>query len=88
MGKVIFEGEWKEGKRWNGEGKEYNQEDLLVNEKAYENGDIKSEKKRSYNYFNELINVKEYFKGILIYDGNYKYEKKMANQKNIINKVN
>jgi antitoxin component YwqK of YwqJK toxin-antitoxin module len=76
-GKVIFEGDWKEGKRWNGEGKEYNEKGQIVNEKTYENGNIQYEKYLYYVYQNDLVEVKEFFKGTLIYDGSYKFEKNM-----------
>ena len=39
FGKVIFEGEYLKGKRWNGKGNVYDNEGNLINDEIYINGE-------------------------------------------------
>ena len=38
-GKIIFDGEYYHGKRWNGKGKEFNEEGKIIFEGKYKNGE-------------------------------------------------
>jgi len=93
-GQVKFEGEYLDGKEWNGKG--YNINGELIFEINNGNGNVKE-----YNEFNDKLEFEgEYFNGErngkgkgYYYDGNLKNEgeylngKKMANLKNIMKKV-
>ena len=83
---LIFEGELKDRKRWNGTGKEYNyQDEELIFEGEYKMGKRWNGKGKEFNDKNELIYQGEYKKGKrwngegkeydkkgrLIYDGKY-----------------
>ena len=84
--KLIFEGAYKEGKKWNGIKNEYFFLDNLSIEVELKEGKIYKEKK--YNYDGELIFEGEYKDenyskgkeynddGILIYEGEYKDKKR------------
>ena len=63
-GELIFEGEYKEGKRWNGKGKEYNNKKELIFEGEYLNGERWNGKGKEYFKFtNELNFVGKYING-------------------------
>ena len=42
---IVYEGEYLDGKRWKGKGKEYNREDQLIFEGEYLEGKKKESKK-------------------------------------------
>ena len=50
-GELIFEGEYKEGKKWNGKGKEYNNKKELVFEREYKEGKRWNGKGKEYFKF-------------------------------------
>ena len=87
-GKEIFEGEYKNGEKWNGKVKEYDYYDSLLFEGEYKNGKRNGIGKEYY--FNALLfegeylngkkngNGKEYnFAGQLIFEGEYYYDHKI-----------
>ena len=59
--KLIFEGEYLDGKRWNGKGKEYHlQQDKLIFEGEYKNGMRWNGKVKEYYDNGELKFVGQY----------------------------
>ena len=56
-GKLIFEGEYKNGKKWNGKGKEFDDKRNLIFEGEYKNGNKKG---KEYNSNKQLIFEGEY----------------------------
>ena len=60
---LIYEGEYLNGKRWKGKGKEYNREGDLVFEGEYLNGE-KNGIRKEYNKNGNLIYEGEYLNGI------------------------
>ena len=85
LGELIFEGEYKNGRR-NGKGKEYNNYERIIFEGEYINGKRNGKGKIYSNhgklkfegeYFNNFkIKGKEYIKSSLEYEGEYLYDKK------------
>ena len=64
---ILFEGEFKNGKRWKGNGKEYrinNLEKELVFEGEYNNGKRWNGKGKEYNKKNRLIYEGKYINGL------------------------
>jgi len=53
-GEIIFEGEYLDGKRWNGNGKEY-KNGMVIYEVKYLNGKVNKHK----NHNNDNINIGE-----------------------------
>ena len=89
---MIFEGEYKNGVKWNGKGKEFNYKDALIFEGEYFNGkiwngkniayDALNKKRAEYEYKNGEINkkLKEYDEnGNLIYEAIYLNGEKKEN---------
>ena len=84
---VIFEGEYLNDKRWNGEGKEFGNYNDLIFEGEYING-IKNGKVKEYDFYGGLIfdgeyvngernrKGKEYNKDKLIFEGEFLNNKK------------
>ena len=82
---IIFEGEYLEGQRWKGDGKEYDNNEQIIYSGSYNNGrrwegtettyDESNELKRTVKYSNGIImdgKGKEYDKNNkLIYEGNF-----------------
>ena len=68
LNKLIFEGEYKNGKRWNGKGKEYNDYGKLEYEGDYLNGKRHGKGKeycnRKLKFKGEYLNGKRHGKGI------------------------
>ena len=62
-GKLIFEGTFENGKRWNGKGKEYNKEGELIFEGEYKEGKRWNGKGKEYNNEGELMFEGEYKEG-------------------------
>ena len=54
-GKIIFEGEYFKGERWNGKVKEYDNNGGIINEKEYFNGKIIED-------YNEKLNCRIFLK--------------------------
>ena len=63
-GKLILEGEYLNGKRWNGKIKEYDYDGELIFEGEYLNGQKNGEGKENDNYDGKLIFEGEYLKGL------------------------
>ena len=53
--KILFEGEYKNGKRWNGKGKEVNIVDKILFEGEYKNGIRWNGIIKEYDKFNAII---------------------------------
>ena len=84
-GTLIFKGEMRDGKKWNGEGKEYNTKDEIIFEGEFKNGKRWKGRGKEFNSNDELIFDGEYNNGKrwngkgkeydtknrLIYDGKY-----------------
>ena len=59
---LIFEGEYLDGTRWNGKGKEYNGKDELFYDGEYPKGERWNGKGKEY-MFNEIMFDGEYLNG-------------------------
>ena len=60
---LVFEGEYLNGKRWNGKGKEHHMNSLLEFEGKYLNGKRWNGKVKKYNYIGKLKFEEEYLNG-------------------------
>ena len=86
LGRLIFEGEYKEGQEWNGINKIYNDNGKIEIEIIIQNRENK--KSQEYNDKGDIISIREYlsekmsefgkdyFNGILIFEGEYKESKR------------
>ena len=87
-GKLVFEGEYLDGKRWKGKGTEYNNDGKLVFEGEYLDGKKWNGKGREYNDDGNLI-----FDGIFSYGiksgklKKYKYNKLQFEGELVFNKI-
>ena len=82
LGRLIFKGEFKEGRKWNGIYKIYKDNGKLKIKLIIENGEKK--KWKEYNNNGDIISIREYlneknheygkdyYNGILIFEGEYK----------------
>ena len=66
---LIFQGEYKNGQRWNGKGKEYDKKSGLIFQGEYKNGQRWNGIGIEHNYFNNLI-----------FEGQYQNGKKLSNK--------
>ena len=53
-GRLEFEGEYLNGKRWIGKEKEYNSDDELIFEGYYFNGERKGKRRKKEEYYDKL----------------------------------
>ena len=62
--KIIFEGEFKNGKRWRGFGKEFNSNNELIFEGEYNEGKRWNGKGKEYDKKNRIIYDGKYVDGL------------------------
>ena len=68
---LIFEGEIRKGKRWNGKGKEYNKYNKIIFEGEYANGKRIEKGNKRFNEFNEGYIYQRDIYGRLVFEGEY-----------------
>ena len=62
----MFEGEYLNGKRWKGKGKEYNKDGRLIFEGEYLNGKRWNGNEKEYDYHGDIIFEGEYLNGKIL----------------------
>ena len=63
-GILIFEGEYKKGKKWNGKIREYYDNELIF-EGEYKNGKRWNGRGKELNTYNEILSIGEYKNGLI-----------------------